>query len=106
MATQLTSTHDTTVNFEDQSDSFEEFELLDEAELSVTRTPKSIVFPLVIAVATCLLAYLQAPETVKVHRQRLESPTAIPTKQALQNVQLDDHWTTAEVAPMPLGLDG
>lgn len=106
MATELALTHDT-IKFEDRTDSFEEFETLDDAELSVARTPKSIVLPLVVAIVTGAVAYLQAPQTIEVHRQPRESAdAAAAAKQVFQEVRLDDHWATAEVAPMTLGLDG
>jgi len=104
MALGLALTHETIVR-DDQAESFDELDAYDDAELSVTRTPKSILLALVVAIVTCLLAYLQAPNTVKVHHQLRESAdAATPAVQAFQGYS--DHWATAEVAPMPLGLDG
>jgi hypothetical protein len=107
MATELALTHDTTIRFESHLDSLEEVEALDESELSVTRTPKSIVLPLFVAAIAGLLAYLQAPHVVEVSQPRHETtPSTLPAKQVFSEAMDEDHWTTAEVAPMPLGLDG
>lgn len=107
MATALALSHRSTTHFDDQIDSSEELEALDDAELSVIRTPKSIVLPLVVAIAGGLLAYLQAPHTVEVPRvQREPAETTTSSTTAFQMMIDEDHWATAEVAPMPLGLDG
>ncbi len=104
MTTALPLTHD--IHFDDQAVSFDELETFDDAELNVTRTPKSIVLALLVATVACLLAYLQSPNTVEVHHQSRESANdATPASQVLQ-VGYEEYWTTAEVAPMTLGLDG
>jgi hypothetical protein len=107
MTTELALRHDTTLGFESQFDSVESLEELDESELSVTRTPKSILVPLFVAAVAGLLAYLQAPQAVEVSHARHETAEPAPlAKQVFSEGTGEDHWTTAEVAAMPLGLDG
>jgi hypothetical protein len=102
----LTLTHDT-IHFDDQALSFDELEAIDDSELSVTRTPKSMVLALFVAIVAGLLAYLQAPQHIEVRdRFRDSNDAGTVSARILQNVRPEDHLATAEVAPMMLGLDG
>lgn len=102
----LALTHDT-IHFDDQALSFDGLEAIDDSELSVTRTPKSMVLALLVAIMAGLLAYLQAPHHVEARYPFRDAADAgAASARVLHEVSAEDHLATAEVAPMTFGLDG